>query len=193
MSFNLVNYQDSHYIWHWKKLTLISMVSIGIIILGYALRYIVNLILARHLQTAVYGDWAFIFNVITFSSIIVLLGADDASLVFVPEYVVSQSWDKAAGFLERHIKLIIFMSFLIIAGGGMLVSILYLLDRIGDINISNYYPVIFSFWLIPLAGIVMFNAKLLRSLHCLSWSLVTYRILVFLLFGLGVFPICKEQ
>lgn len=163
-----------------------SIFSILSVAGGYALRYFVNLILAQHLRATIYGDFAFIVSIVFFISMSLLLGMDEAALKFIPEYIAHKQWGEIAGFVKKNFHSLIARSFIVFLLGLLLTAFLVFLTYHGYYDATKYYQYSVTICLAPIVAILSFQAKLLRSFHSLFWSLVTYNVLPFLLFAIGI-------
>ena len=177
---------QQHYNSHWKKLISHSILAISIIIFGYICRYLANVLLARYLHAEAYGDFSVIFNIMLFGAIGLLLGMDDATLKFIPEYIADKKWRYVAGYLKRNTIIIKLTSLISIFLGMLATFILFLFIRTGYTILNIYYPYALTLWIIPLLAIITFQTKLLRSLRYLTWSLLFYNVFPYILFALGI-------
>jgi O-antigen/teichoic acid export membrane protein len=160
-----------------------SMVSITI---GYCLRYISNLVIAEHLKAAAYGDFAFIISIVFFIGMILLFGKDEATLKFLSEYIASEQWEEASGFVKNSSSFIFRMCFLSFLLGSLGVVFLFISKMHSHPNVLGYDDYIVTLYLAPLMAILTMQTKVLRSYGSLFWSLITFNIFPLLLFTLGI-------
>ncbi|MCK4869794.1 MAG: polysaccharide biosynthesis C-terminal domain-containing protein [Gammaproteobacteria bacterium] len=173
--------------WKWKRLVEASYFTIAVIIISFVARYGVNVLLANHLKAEAYGDYAAMINVVFFAGTVLLLGSDEAALRFIPEYVYKRDWARVSGYIKHHLKLILLISVVVVTVMFLIATVLYLLSRVGVGTFFDYHPILFAIWFAPMFALIVFQAKLLRSLHKVAWSLLTFKILPFLLMAFGIF------
>jgi O-antigen/teichoic acid export membrane protein len=148
--------------------SIFSMVSI---VMGYCLRYATNLALAKYLKAEAYGDFVFIASIILFIGMALLLGSDEATLAFLPGYLANKNWDKAAGFIKKHLRNIIEISIFSILVGVLSLFVLLYFFQHGYQNFNKYFPYAIALCLAPLIAVMTFQTKLLRTYNSLFWSL----------------------
>lgn len=178
--------------WQWKRLVEASYVTMAVIVVSFLARYGVNILLANHLKVEAYGDYAAMINVVFFAGTMLLLGSDEAALRFIPEYVYKRDWTRVSGYIKHHLKLILLLSVVVVTFMFLIATVLYLLSRAGINTFFDYHPILFAIWFAPMFALVVFQAKLLRSLHKVAWSLLTFKILPYLLMAFGIFLFTAE-
>jgi O-antigen/teichoic acid export membrane protein len=172
---------------HQKKLIYLSVLSIAVIVSGYLLKYFINLILARYLKAEVYGDFSFFINVVTFGAGILMLGADDAVLCFIPGYMAGRSLRKISGYFRREAKLLLIAVLIAVYVAAIIFSFIFVIDSWVNKSPSlDYNLILFGIWIVPLYGLVNFQSKTLRSFGSINWSLFSYWFTPILLFSGGV-------
>jgi O-antigen/teichoic acid export membrane protein len=172
---------------HQKRLIYLSALSITVIVSGYLLKYFINLVLARYLKAEVYGNFSFFINVVTFGAGILMLGADDAVLCFIPGYMAGRSLRKISGYFRREVKLLEIAILIAVYIAAIIFSLIFVIDSwVHKSPTLDYNLILFGIWIVPLYGLVNFQAKTLRSFGSINWSLFSFWFAPILLFSGGI-------
>lgn len=148
-----------------------SIISLIILLLSYIFNYIIHVFFARTLGTVAYGNYAVVISSIQFSATFILLGADSATLRFIPHYIANEKWPEASGYLRQHLKSLIKIG-LPVFTIGLIISLVVLMSYKPNIvfNELKHHPFWLFVWIIPLYSFAMFLSKLLRSINLIYLS-----------------------
>jgi O-antigen/teichoic acid export membrane protein len=108
----------------------------------------VQILLARSVSVAWYGDYSIAYSVLILGGIVAILGSDRTCMRFLPGYIVKGDQARISGFCTLHVGLAIGVSLLIV---GVTAIAHYALDTegISFFDTSKGHPVLFAVWLIP--------------------------------------------
>jgi O-antigen/teichoic acid export membrane protein len=118
----------------------------------YIANFLLNMLLARYLNPARYGDISVVLQVLSFAVPFILLGTDYSIPRFIPKYVSSKKFDHVKGFRSWNKKLLKVTFTICYIIGFIAVTIALVLNHYNIHSIDKFHPAIYSFWLIPLFG-----------------------------------------
>lgn len=151
--------------------TLIALVA------GFCANYFMNVVIARTLGPELYGDVAVSVQVLLVASIFAAMGADSASVKFLPPYIIEGQWSKFRGFIRYYFCLILLISVLL---SLITLFVTWLLYNMQSQQLPGaffeHYPIVYGVWFTPLfAGLLMFSGVLL-SFQKPVLSIIPYKI-----------------
>lgn len=76
-------------------------------LISYVLRLVLNVILANHMSTAMFGDYGVAIGVLTGLTTLLLLGSHEAVIKYVPLYKETGDSEKIRAFVKWNIRLIL--------------------------------------------------------------------------------------
>ncbi|MGD9107616.1 MAG: oligosaccharide flippase family protein [Gammaproteobacteria bacterium] len=164
-----------------------SMWALLILIVGYFVQYFINAVLARHLSPARYGDFSVVLSVSLLLATLAHFGSAESLLKFVPAYITKHEWGKLSGFIKRHFSLLIIIALAITIINAVVIVALIILHNVGVLNIYQYHPILLTFWIIPLLGFLIFQARLLSSIQKPMLGLISHKVLPYVLLTVGAF------
>ena len=158
-----------------------SWISLVIILVATGLQYWVAILLARWLSPADYGDFEVAMTLSALLWLVALQGSEKSIFKFLPVYMDRGEWGHYRGFVRFHAALAGALSL----GIAVIATLLALADgpiltRPGR-EVSDYHPLLFALWLLPLSALANFIDKMPRLFHQMSLSLVPIKILLPLL------------
>lgn len=108
----------------------------------------VQILLARSVSVAWYGDYSIAYAALILGGIVAILGADRTCMRFLPGYIAKGDQPRISGFCTLHVGLAIAISLVIVA---VVAIVHYALDTkgISFFDTSKGHPVLFAVWLIP--------------------------------------------
>lgn len=169
------------------KITLLirsNMTLILILILSYALLYIFNVLLARNLSTALYGDFSIIIYAINFVIPFSIIGAGTSLLYYLPLYHSQSNYGLFLGFI-KWIKTIFFRSSVILVVFGFILAVVsFSFKKYIPAKFYELHPIVFSIWLVPLAALTLILSGMLQSLKRLYSSVIPSKIIYYALVSL---------
>lgn len=151
--------------------TLIALVA------GFSANYFMNVVIARALGPELYGDVAVSVQVLLVSSIFAAMGADSASVKFLPPYIQGGQWSKFRGFIRYYFCMIVLISVLI---SLTTLFVTWLMFEMQSKQLPSaffeHYPIVYGLWFTPLfAGLLMFSGVLL-SFQKPVLSIIPYKV-----------------
>ena len=123
------------------------------------LGFFVHLLLARWLDARGYGDYAFAVASIELLILFGLMGFRGAAIRFTATYCGNAEWSLMRGFLRTGAAVVL-AACLVIGAGGAAILLLFS-DRLRPALI---YTLLFSFFLLPFAGLLHFVSGVLQGL-----------------------------
>lgn len=141
-----------------------NLLVIGLLSVGYILRYVINFILVRSLSPHQYGDVSIILGILTFSVPFALLGVELSSVRFLPEYLKLKQLTLFKGFYYWAFRICIYASLAIMIGGLLLI----VFDRAfiaiyHDHLMKKIHPFFYSIWLISMYSYLIYQSSILKS------------------------------
>ncbi len=150
-----------------------NVIALGIAVMGFLINSFTNIVLTHILSKTTYGDFSLCASVIGFLGSIVLLGNDQSSIKFIPNYFKSQEYGLLHGILLYYGRsLLIMTSLVLLINFGMykLMHSSFALD-------STRHLVWKYLWIIPFAGVTSIFAMCLRSFKRGFYALITQNVL----------------
>jgi O-antigen/teichoic acid export membrane protein len=157
---------------------------------GYIINYLLNVFLARHMSSELYGDYALAYRALFVAGSMVLLGTDDAVFRFFSKYHNENDGVKAAAYLRWNLRFVaktiaIFFVIILVA-----VLLIWLLDYFHIKSMQSYHLAIYALIFTPLAAIAVFLYNTLVAAGRSSLSTFIYKlvlpILIIVFFIIGV-------
>ena len=164
------------------KLTDESVVAFGIAAIGFFISFMTNMVLTHVLNTADYGDFCLCASVIGFLGGVSLLGNDQSTVKFIPDYFKLIKNTLLHGIMlyyGRYLLIMIAVVLLISWGMYAWMQSPYALDPSGHI-VWRYL------WIVPFSAVASILAMLLRSFKRSYYALITQNVLPGLLMMLLV-------
>jgi O-antigen/teichoic acid export membrane protein len=129
-----------------------ALVTLGITLAGYAVRFGVNLFLARTFSPELYGNYSLAVKLLLLISTISLLGTNNSIFRFFSLYLRANDKTKAFTFLQWNLHFIsrAFVSCVILS--VLLFSTLISLHLLGIKSIQTYHVVVYMLLITPVAG-----------------------------------------
>ncbi len=154
-----------------------TIVNIVLLIIGYLIDYFLNVLLARVLSIAEYGDLSLILRFMQFCIPFILIGTSISVKRFLPIYINEKDKEHFTGFLRWN-KRVIFITSMVLFVLAMLFAIISIvLDKNGIKRFDSWHPLIFALWLIPLLAIMNYLSSVFTSLQKYVLSYVPVNIL----------------
>jgi O-antigen/teichoic acid export membrane protein len=163
-----------------KIFALFTVVMLIIVIGSSLINYYANVLLARYLGTAAFGNYTVIKEVIAIGSVILLLGCNYSVVRFLPEYFNKADYALARGYIKHNYVKIFSLGFGVFLL-GIALAILY------GAKISW----LAFLWVIPLLGFATYWAEMLRGMRHIFWATFLLMFLCPLLFV--VFILCCSK
>ena len=132
--------------------------SFGVMLLGAALAFGINILLARVLGVSQYGIYVYALTWINLLSLFCKLGMDTSLLRFVPAYSANEEWSLLRGILGRSVQYVLVTSSLI----ALLASVVvwYLSASLGTDQAKTLW---IAFLILPLLGLIALRSAVLRA------------------------------
>ncbi|GAB5410981.1 MAG: hypothetical protein ChlgKO_00950 [Chlamydiales bacterium] len=140
------------------------LVILLLIMLSYFATYGLNLYLANLLKPQLYGNISIVFQLLLFTMPFALLGTELSMMHFLPKYFHDHEYPLASGFIRWNFRLFAIISLVVLAVGGILLSVSLMLEGIGLAKLTEYNVILYSFWLIPLFALIVLLATLLQTM-----------------------------
>ncbi len=155
-----------------KMLHLIKAIflGLGLLVIGYFLQFIMNMVFTHNLTTSDYGDYNLITNTIFFVGIIFLLGNDQASIKFIPDYFTQKKSELLHGIFIYYARWWWWMM-VCVCILGVAIAVWVRRYHSGAHLIWQYL------WMIPFSALVNLLGMLLRSRNQGFYSLLTLHVL----------------
>lgn len=161
-------------------------------VISFLMNYLLNVILARILSVADYGNFAIIKEVLLFASMLFLQGINFSVLKYVPEYIHAGEIKLLRGYLHYNFRIFIIGSFSVLA--------LALLGLVIFLTVGKNYG-IYSWLFLSIAALIIaysalsYLAELIKAIKRIFLSSIVSEILASLLFALAAsfFLIKKEH
>ncbi|NVK18164.1 MAG: hypothetical protein HWE30_05660 [Methylocystaceae bacterium] len=142
---------------HLKRLdpAVLSGSWLGILIActGFALDYFLNLALSQWLNPEDLGDYSVASSAAVFGGMIAMLGADQALMQYLPQYLKEKDWPRIKGILK--------FSFLLVLGSSVAIGML----GFSFAFIKSDHPILITFVALPVISLVLLSTKALRCFH----------------------------
>ncbi|WP_133129707.1 polysaccharide biosynthesis C-terminal domain-containing protein [Legionella yabuuchiae] len=126
---------------------------------GYALKFGLNIFLARHLTASLYGDYSVAIKLLTILITLSLFGTNIGANRFFVKYLQSDDKEMATNYLAWNVKLLGFTFLITFFIALLAFGIMLLLHYFNIKDINQYHLATYTLWLVPFAAI----AKLLSS------------------------------
>jgi len=158
--------------------------SFAVMMLGTALAFITNIVLARLMGATQYGIYIYALTWVTLLSMVCKLGMDTSLLRFIPAYNARKEWGLMRGILGRSLLIVLFVS---ISAGFTAAVVVWLLGN--QINENQRLTFWISFLLLPLFAITGLRSTALRALKQIVKAglpdSLFQRLIVIMLAGIG--------
>ena len=159
--------------------TKLSLLLFGVAIMTFALSYGLNVVLARHLPTEMYGNLVFAFRLLGAVAALSLLGTGTSSTRFLARYLNYEATDSIESFLRWNTRLIRWPLLASVAIGITTCLAMFCGDIIGLRNIDSYHLAVFMLWIAPLFSIVLLLAAYILCANHPIVSTVSSQITLF--------------
>ena len=140
-----------------------AYILFSIAVMGYLLKYVLNVFLARHLSVAVYGDLQVALRILNILVGFTLFGTNVSSQRFLANYLRENKEAFAEDYIAWNMKLIgmtFVISFVVALIAIGLMTLLHVF-HVKDIN--QYHLAVYMFWLAPFAAICVLLSSFLLS------------------------------
>ena len=87
-----------------------TAIALGVQILGIAVTYTMQVLLARWMGATQYGVYDYVISIGTFLGFLAGLGLPNSLLRFIPQYSVEQDWGKLRGIIWGSWRYVFFSS-----------------------------------------------------------------------------------
>jgi len=151
-----------------NKIVILCLFSIN-----YLINYFFNVFLARHFTPEVYGDISLVIMGLSLIVPFVLIGNHLSSIRFLPQYLSLNQIDKFYGFQYWSAKILLISSIIICIVGIAAILLALELEHTGIYYTKQYHPFLFSFWLIPLFAMMLFQSSILLAMHKQHFSVIS--------------------
>jgi O-antigen/teichoic acid export membrane protein len=127
--------------------------------LGYLLKYLLNVVLARYLTPSLYGDFNIAIRVLTIIMTCVLLGTHHSAKRFFSSYWNAKDEVNCQKYIDWNIKTVSFSILICVFIAASSFIVMHVLHYLHIKDIRSYHLTIYMLWIAPLASIF----TLLRS------------------------------
>jgi O-antigen/teichoic acid export membrane protein len=147
--------------------------------IGMALLYANQVLMARLMGVSGYGDYTVIMTWINFLVAFCMFGFDHGAQRFFSMLYAKQQWGKLRGFLRFSFRIIVAVSVLC-----MVAWFLFLWNKQTSLDPHDRYPrtyseaFLWSMFIIPLLAIVYQASAIFRSLHRIKLSLISVYVML---------------
>ena len=140
----------------WDVLLKGSALAFLLQILGTAVRYVHQVVLARWLGPYEFGVYSYVYNWVTLLAVAAGLGFSSSALRFLPEFRVRQAWGLLRGFVLRSSQVVLGSS-----GAIALVAMgVFWLTRPGETRLL----LLGGIWMLPVIALMNHQGQMLRGL-----------------------------
>ena len=147
---------------------------------GLGLIFLLQVLMARLMGPAQYGDYTVIITVVNLFIVLSLFGFDSSVLRFLPAFISNNETDKANGFVKFSYRVITFLSLV-----SSIVLFIFLLSKSKKFNMSFNEGFFWGLLLIPFLAFIYQSSALLRALGKIKTSLISAYFLI--PFFMGIF------
>jgi len=134
--------------------------AFGVRVLGFALSYLLNILLARWLGATEYGIYAYVMAWGHTLAILAGLGLPTMALRFIPEYREHQAWGELSGLVRRSWQIAFYTAVGFASLGAALAIWLQRSQQ------SPYaVPLLLGVWVIPLIALMTIQQDMVRALR----------------------------
>lgn len=149
--------------------TKIYLSAIGLVtfsIFSYLLKYLLNVLLARHLSNHAYGDFAVALRVLTIATTVMLLGTNVSARRFLARYLQIHHTKQISNYVGWNFKLISISAIIALFFTLLMTFILFLLHSHGIKALDDYHLAIYMLWITPLTAMtLLLSSYLLCANH----------------------------
>ncbi len=132
--------------------------SFAVTVLGTAMSFVTNLVLARILGASEYGAYIYALTVVNLLALLAKFGMDSSVLRFVASYNAKGEWDLLRGILFRSTQWVV-MGSIVIAGVAAVV-VFFLRDTLGQSQSLTFF---IAMLLLPLLAISAIRCSALNA------------------------------
>lgn len=147
---------------------------------GLGLIFLLQVLMARLMGPAQYGDYTVIITVVNLFIVLSLFGFDSSVLRFLPAYISNRENEKANGFVKFSYRTIVFLSLV-----SSIVLFIFLLSKSKKFNMSFNEGFFWGLLLIPFLAFIYQSSALLRALGKIKTSLISSYFLIPFLMGVS--------
>lgn len=147
--------------------------------LGMALLYANQVLMARLMGVSGYGDYTVLMTWINFLVAVCMFGFDHGAQRFFSMLYAKQQWSHARGYIRFSFRIILVVSVLC-----MVAWFLFLWNKQSAPDVSDRYPrtyseaFLWSMFIIPLLAVVYQSSAIYRSMHRIKLSLMSVYVLL---------------
>ena len=152
----------------------------AIVYAGFAATFGVNGYLTRHLDLDGLGDFRVAISIASIAAAIVIFGGQAAAGRFIPQYLSTEQWGKAKGFIKHYLKIA-----LMLGGAATVVSLLAAsaFDYFGMRHLMH--ESLFAIVITPIIAVSLFFGSIIQSMHRPVSAILPSELLKPVLFLLG--------
>jgi O-antigen/teichoic acid export membrane protein len=149
-------------------------------LLGLGLIFLLQVMLARFMGPANYGDYTVIITTVNLFLVFSMFGLDSSILRFLPSYISKKNYSAAAGFVSFSFRVITFLT--IVCSVGIFI---FLLTKSRSFHISFSEGLFWGILLIPFLAFMYQSNSVLRALNRIKTSLLSVYFFFPLLMGVS--------
>ena len=159
-----------------------TAIALAIQLLGIAVTYMMEVLLARWMGAVQYGVYDYVISIGTLLGFIAGLGLPNSLLRFIPEYIVRQDWGKLRGIVWGSWRYV-FLSSVLVALVG--VAILVSRDKYNsDVAFTTF---LLGLSIIPLQALVRHQREMSRGIKHMTLAYLPFMVMSPLLIIAGGF------
>ncbi|WP_188668233.1 lipopolysaccharide biosynthesis protein [Legionella impletisoli] len=159
-------------------------------LVGYVIKYGLNVFLARNLEVHLYGDFSVAIKFLNILISLILFGTNVSSQRFLSNYLRTDATEVAKHYIAWNLKLIWITSLLCIFIAFFSNSMILLLDYLGIHDYDDYHLAVFIFWIAPIAAFVKLISNYFLSAEQVYFSVAISSIfsyfIQFVIFAIAV-------
>lgn len=163
-----------------KKEIKIAYILFLVAVVGYLIKYGLNVFLANHLSPIVYGDYSVAIQLLNIMISLSLFGTNTGARRFLAKYLALNKKSTASDYIAWNIKLI-GVTFLIVCSIAVVaITVMILLHALGIRDISKYHLAVYMFWVVPFAALTVLLGSFLLVTNHVFMPLTIERVLRYL-------------
>jgi O-antigen/teichoic acid export membrane protein len=150
----------------------LAIVSLLIAVGAYALKFIFNVVLSRHLGKTLYGDFSLGRMMMSLVGVLVLLGTATSSKKFFSKCLAMDDdhHEASSSFVTWNLRLML-LSFCFLLALLLILTVVTMLLHLFEIKrFETYHLAFYMLWLAPILGLTILLTSYLRCNKNLYWS-----------------------
>ncbi|OGT37142.1 MAG: hypothetical protein A3F11_08205 [Gammaproteobacteria bacterium RIFCSPHIGHO2_12_FULL_37_14] len=173
-------------------------------IVGYLAKYGLNIFLAHHVTTGMYGRYSVAIKVLDILVLLTLFGTNVGASRFLAKYLKFHSVQSTVNYIAWNIKLVSVTFSMMFIFSLILLGVMFFLHYLGIHGIRQYHLLVYILLIVPVAAIpTLLQSFLLCSQHIYSPTILSQIVLysvqlalfsiisLFVIYPLGSFTIAS--